>query len=350
MVEEKITLGGRLLALIIGVILFFVVSEISLRFVFPTWNEFGHRFYNLVSEPGHGTFLMGKPNFDGYFSQNNGDFRTHLRINQGGLRNNESVQSADKRIWIIGDSMAFGWGVDREKIYTARLADYAGLPTYNVASPGTNLCGYQGLLSRMPDNIKPKAVVLGLILENDINNYDCRLQAEHQANKPPNLNVQRFYLTKQWFTNHSAIYNVLTSSLKRVPAIDKILVKIGLSKNSHEYIGSISDALFEKSVVTTIKEIVNLRQMLPPDVPFVVLVAASRFEIRDDDPYYRKLRLAILANLDKRGISYVDTLVPFKEAGFESTHYAHDGHWSSLGHKIAATALSNWFKTLVPTP
>ncbi len=350
MPEEKITLGGRLLAVIIGVIFFFGVSEVALRFIFPSWNEFGHRFYKVVSEPGHGTFLMGKPNFDGYFSQNNGDFRTHLRINRVGLRNDEPVQAADKRIWVIGDSMAFGWGVDRKNIYTAKLARYLGLPTYNVASPGTDLCGYQGLLSRMPDNIKPKAVVLGLILENDIRKYDCGLRAERQAANPTKLNVEHFSLSKQWLTDHLAIYNVLTNSLKRVPALNNFLVKIGLSKNSHGYRGFINDAAFNESVVTTIKEIVNLRKMLSMDVPFVVLVAASRFEIRDDDSFYRKLRLSILSKLETKGIPYVDTLVPFKEVGFESTHFMHDGHWEPLGHDIAGKALAKWFNSNFPKP
>ena len=348
--KSKNNLVGKLLALSIGIILFCGLSEIALRFIFPNWNEFGTRFVKVVSEPGHGTLLMGVPGFDGYFSQNNGDFRTHLRINQAGLRNNEPVQSADNRIWIIGDSMAFGWGVNREKIYTAKLGDYSGLPTYNVASPGTNLCGYQGLLSRMPDNIKPKAVVLGLILENDIMNYDCRLRAAHQANNPPKLNVQQFTLSKQWFTNHSAIYNVLTSSLKRVPAIDSFLVRIGLSKKSHGYRRFVNDDVFDESVVATIKEIVNLRKMMPTDAPFVVLVAASRFEIRNDDPFYRKLRLAILDELEKREIPYVDTIAPLKKAGFEATHFAHDGHWGVLGHDIAGKVLAKWFDNKFPKP
>ena len=343
MVEEKITLGGRLLALIIGIILFLGVSELALRFVFPSWDEFGTRFVKEIFEPGYGTLLVGVPGFDGYFSQNNGDFRTRLRINQAGLRNNEPVQSADGRIWIIGDSMAFGWGVDREKIYTAKLGDYSGLPTYNVASPGTDLCGYQGILSRMPGNIKPKSVVLGLILENDITTYNCRLRAEQQEINLLKLNVEHFNTSKVWFTNNSAIYNVLTSSLKRVPAINKFLVNIGLSKKSHGYRRFVNDHVFEEAVMATVKEIVNLRKMLPLDLPFVVLVAASRFEIRNDDPFYRKLRLAILSELDKRGIPFIDTLVPLKEAGFEATHFAHDVHWGPLGHDIVGKVLAKWF-------
>jgi hypothetical protein len=344
-VREEITLGGRLLALIIGMVLFLGVSEIALRLTFPSWDEFGTRFFKVVSEPGYGTFLLGIPGFNGYFSQNNGDFRAHLLINQAGLRNNEPVQSADNRIWIIGDSMAFGWGVDREKIYTAKLRDYSGLPTYNVASPGTDLCGYQGLLARMPNNIKPKAMVLGLILENDIMNYDCRQRAEQQIDNPTELNVEHFNFNKQWFTNHSALYNVLTSSLKQVPAINTFLVTIGLSKNSHGYRRFVNDNVFEESVTATIKEIISLQKMLPPEVPFVVLVAASRFEIRTDDPFYRKLRLAILAKLEKRGIPYIDTLVPLKEAGFDATHFAHDGHWGPLGHDIAGKVLARWFES-----
>ena len=74
--------------------------------------------------------------------------------------------------------MAFGWGVERSETYTARLEHYAGQPTYNIASPGADICGYQKLLARMPEGIIPKAIVLGVILENDIGDYNCQLREE----------------------------------------------------------------------------------------------------------------------------------------------------------------------------
>ena len=84
--------------------------------------------------------------------------------------------------------------------------------------------------------------------------------------------------------------------------------------------------------------------MLPKHTPFVVLVAAARFEIRDDDPFYRDFRVAMLNKLRANNIDYIDTFDQFKLAGFEATHFKHDGHWVPLGHEIAGKLLSSWFK------
>ena len=327
-----------------SVVIFLATSEVILRFVYPSWNEYGARFFTEVSEPGHGNFLLGVPGFNGYFSQNNGDFRTHLYINQAGLRNDEPVQAADGRIWIIGDSMAFGWGVERGKIYTARLEEYSGQPTFNVAAPGGDLCSYQGLLSRMPSNIKPKAVVLGLLLENDVLNYNCRERAVRQRKKSSQSPRKISVINKSWLTNNSATYNFITNSLKRAPFINRILVKLGLSKASHGYSRICSKKSMKECVSTTLKEMNYLKKMLPLDVPFVVLVAASRFEIRDNDQFYRRLRLCFLGNLKEAGIDYVDTFSQFRSVGFEATHFKHDGHWVPLGHEIAGRLLAKWFK------
>ena len=335
---------GPTFLVLISISVFFAMSEGLLRLIYPSWNEYGSRFFTQISQPKHGNMLIGIAGFEGYFSQNNGDFRTHLRINQAGLRNDTPIGAADNSIWIVGDSMAFGWGVDRDKIYTARLKQYSKQPTYNVAAPGGNLCSYQGLLSRMPSGIKPKAVVLGLLMENDVIKYDCRLRAKQQENAGNIANDNNFSISKGWLTNNSAVYNVITNSLKRIPFINAALVKLRVSKDSHGYIQFCEKRDIEICVSTTVNEIEYLRNMLPKDTPFVVLVAAARFEIRDDDPFYRAFRVAMLKKLRANNIDYIDTFDQFKLAGFEATHFKHDGHWVPLGHKIAGKLLSSWFK------
>ena len=36
------------------------------------------------------------------------------------------------------------------------------MKTYNLASPGTALCGYQAVISQLPEHLIPKAIILGL--------------------------------------------------------------------------------------------------------------------------------------------------------------------------------------------
>jgi len=169
------SLKGRLIALILGLVLLLGLSEIVLRVAMPNWRDFYSGWFMTAEYvPNYTRVATGIVGFDGYFAQNNGDFRVRIGINKFGLRNKDPIEDANDRIWVVGDSMTFGWGVEENERYSEVLGKYLGLPTYNIASPGTDVCGYQSLLARMPKTVKPSAVVMGLILENDITNYDCK--------------------------------------------------------------------------------------------------------------------------------------------------------------------------------
>ena len=175
---ERPTLKGRLIAVLVGIVLAGVFAEGALRVAMPHWREFySGWFIGKAVVPGHGVVNIGKPGFDGYFAQNNGDFRVRITVNDFGLRDPNPVEAAAGRIWIIGDSMSFGWGVEHDRMYSSVIGGALNAPAYNVASPGTDVCGYQALLARMPENAKPRAVIVGLVLENDVHAYDCRAAA-----------------------------------------------------------------------------------------------------------------------------------------------------------------------------
>ena len=158
------------------------IAEIGARILFPHWSEFfSERFVQMETRKGHRSFWIGKPGFDGHFAQNNGDFRHALRINEDGLRNSEPASSANGRFWMLGDSMTFGWGVERSETFTALVGEKISEGTYNIGGPGNDVCGYQALSDRMPSGIRPRAVIVGLIIENDMQIYDCRGRAESET-------------------------------------------------------------------------------------------------------------------------------------------------------------------------
>ena len=169
---------GIATAIAVGCVLTVLAAEVILRITMPQWREFHSGwFMRVIQVPGHGKLTTGRPGFDGYFAQNNGDFRTRITVNDFGLRDPEPVEAAANRVWFVGDSMTFGWGVEQDEIYSTVAGRLLKTPVYNVASPGTDVCGYQGLVARMPTLVRPRAVVAGLILENDIHPYDCRKKA-----------------------------------------------------------------------------------------------------------------------------------------------------------------------------
>lgn len=346
--SETPTLKGRLIAVAVGMVLLVVASEGILRVVMPHWREFfSGWFMRPVLVPDHGIVFTGRPGFDGYFADNNGDFRVRIRINDFGLRNPDPPTAAAGRVWFVGDSMTFGWGVEENEMYSSVAGRLAKVPTYDVASPGTDVCGYQALLARMPAAARPKAVIVGLVLENDIADYDCRKAAESDAAKLAaggatgisDSNVKQFLMKR------TALYNFLAVSLKRIELVRHALVAFGLIKQEHAYRPTLHGAETAKAVEKTAAELEAFAKMLPAGTPFAVLVIPARFEIRDGDLNYRRIREGTERALTRRGIAFIDVFEVFKRAGFGSTHFAHDGHWSPLGHELAGDAVASWLRS-----
>lgn len=346
--EPAMTWKGRLIAVFTGALIFFALAEGFLRVVYPQWREFSSaRFMTVEMVPGHGVTAVGRAGFDGYFAQNNGDFRAAVAVNAHGLRNPEPVQAADGRVWFIGDSMTFGWGVEQNEMYSSLTGAMAGAAAYNVASPGTDVCGYQALAARMPQGVAPAAVIVGLVLENDILEYDCKAAARAAENQtPPGDDFAFFSLLhwKVWFTRVSALYNFFAVSVKRVGGLTAVFKAAGLINPDHHKAKFVAEQGFESAALATASELSRLHSMLGADVPFAVIVIPSRFEIRDNDAYWRGLRLAVTAALNDAGVDVIDPLPGFKARGFAATHFAHDGHWNTAGHEAAAKAAAVWLR------
>jgi len=340
-------IAGAFLATSIGVVMLLGIAEIGIRLLKTDWREFdAGTFMTTTKIRGLPTFSIGRDGYQGRFSQNNGDFRTQVRINEFGLRNDEPLSAAQNRVWIVGDSMTFGWGVEREETFGAVLQQLSGRSTYSVASPGCNICGYHALIARMPSDLKPSGVVLGLVLENDIRTYDCLAEGKAEDENPAagdDSHLSSVMQVKVWLTGHSAVYNLVTASAKRVPALTEGLITLGLVNRPHADHQVAASSPRPEEVASSANEIDLLRQRLPEGTPFVVLVAPGRAELANGDPYYRLLRQKMTTALAERHIDVIDMHSTFAVAGFAPTHFAHDGHWTALGHRLAGQALADWF-------
>ena len=348
--SERQTVKGIAVALVLGCLLTVLAAEGILRVVMPHWQEFySGWFVRAIQVPGHGKVATGRPGFHGYFAQNNGDFRIRITVNQFGLRNPEPVEAAANRVWFVGDSMTFGWGVEQDEIYSTVAGRLLKTPVYNVASPGAGVCGYQALVARMPTLVRPRAVVVGLILENDIHPYDCRknaAEAEAASKKTSGDGIRSLGAIniKRFLTENTALYNFFAVNLKRVAFIRDFLTTFGLIAEGHVYRRTLTDAAFDRAIDRTAAELDALRKRFSSAIPFAVLISPGRFEIRDNDPFYRKLRERMADALAGRGIAAIDPFGNFRKEGFQHTHFAHDGHWSPRGHEIAGRATADWLR------
>ncbi len=346
------TLKGRLIALAVGLVLATVISEAVLRSAMPHWREFfSGWFMHSIYVPKMGWVRTGKPGFDGYFAQNNGDFRVRIKINARGFRDPEPAAKAAGQIWVIGDSMAFGWGVERNEMYSEVIARELGRPVYNVASPGADVCGYQRLYAHMPKKARPSVVVVGLILENDLANYDCATEDVDPTTKilekEESVGWGSLSGIKQSLAKYSALYNFFSVSLKRVDIVNEALIKLGLVKSINVKRRAISPEKVKGIVEKTADELERLKQMIPANVPFVILMAPMRYELKYGDEGSRNMRQKMAAELASRGLNVIDPIKEFTKAGYKAIHFAHDGHWSARGHEIAGRKTARFLKKIL---
>jgi len=335
---------SNLAAGVVGLGLALVLAEGAARIAYPRWTEFNNlRFMDFTTVEG-APLAIGRPGFDGWFAQNNGDFRIPIRVNAFGLRNDEPVEAADGKLWALGDSFTFGWGVLHDEIFGAVAAARLGWNWYDVASPGADIEDYRHLLLRMPPSVHPRAVVLGLTIENDLRIYPAEGEAVAAPVGPApsesSLLRQHWMATKHGLTEHSAFYNLMAQALKRIDSVNSLLVGLRLlepaNHGHHQFEESQLDAVLESSTA----EIVRLRALVPPEVPFVVLLIPAREDLLDGDPFYRRQRLGMAERLTARGITVVDPFDAFAPEGVTRVHFAHDGHWSPLGHRLAGEAVA----------
>ena len=154
---------------------------------------------------------------------------------------------------------------------------------------------------------------------------------------------------KLFLTAKSALYNFVAVTMKRVSVVRELLIDLGFVAREHAYSERVGRERLESFIELTAEAIADLRDMLPAPTPVAVLIAPTRFEIRDGNPLHVEMRERMVAALSIRGLDVVDPLPGFVSEGFAPTHFAHDGHWSPLGHRIAGQALAQWVKDNAPS-
>lgn len=92
---------------------------------------------------------------------------TDVRINGAGFRGAEWPAPAEGEIVVVGDSQAFGLGVEEDESIPARLAVASGRPTLNAGVPTYGPDEYLAVIERLLRERKPRTVVLLVNVSND---------------------------------------------------------------------------------------------------------------------------------------------------------------------------------------
>jgi hypothetical protein len=93
---------------------------------------------------------------------------THVRINSEGYRGADLPPPREGEILVVGDSQAFGLGVEEDQTFSARLAALTGRPVVNAGVPTYGPDEYDAVIEEMLARRKPSVVVYTVNMANDL--------------------------------------------------------------------------------------------------------------------------------------------------------------------------------------
>jgi hypothetical protein len=313
--------GHRVLTAVI--ILFSVAAGLGLaegltRLFLPTFDPSGQ--FDFAYRVG--ALNLGSPGIAARQAKNAGDFDVTVRINRHGLRDDNDIATATANdIVVVGDSFAWGWGVEARDRFSENLQRLSGRRTFTLATP-TDIEGYAALLAYAERlGAKLGQVVIALCMENDLRDY-----ASAQAD-----DLRAFDL-KDWLAGRSAAYALLTTVVHRTPLLKATAARLRLIVPNLEGISRHEEApeIIETSA-DRLQDIARQHRML------VVVIPSRALWVGDNRAVEDRVHRAFVAALHHRGIDVLDLRPIFEAQGTPlAYHFANDGHWNAGGHRLAA--------------
>lgn len=299
--------------------------EVAVRLWFPAFDPSGGIDFTYGVNEG---LSLGQPNTVVRQHKNSGDYDITVRINARGLRDDRDIgQATADDIVVLGDSVAWGWGVETHDRFSNLLERLTGRRFFNVSAP-TDIGGYRRLLDYAHGAGGAfDRVVLALSMETDLRDYDAPLSADDEGEG----------LTwREWLAERSAAYVMIATAVHRTPWLKQVAIRTGLIVPSLQGIArhTYSAAMVDSSArqVATLSQRHRLLVVL---IPSRALWTGDNREVED------RIHRAFAAALARHGIEVVD-LRPDLEAGGAplSYHFANDGHWNQRGHRLAADVIA----------
>lgn len=281
-----------------------------------------------------------------------GEYEVDISTNSDGLRGGKdydlTTPSGTRRIAILGDSFAFGYGCNDSQVVSAILErdlndKLVGGSKWEVLNFGVSGYGQAEeliLYRNKTRRYRPDIVIL-FYFDNDIGDNvvadifalgpDSRAQATGKSFLPGTALQQRMYDTPllRWFLLHSQALSLVRNRLSSM-AQNHLLHKVGLRDYNE---GSAYGIALTRALL------LELRQEVESDGSYFIVViipnndnpATTNFPLSREE--WQPLKLSVVDGRD-----FVD----------RSDYYVRDGHWKPSGHRKAAKILTAMLLKEVP--
>ena len=319
----------NLAVLALGTALALASFEGAVRLVFPTFDRSGQFDFTYTVA---GNLVLGQPGAVARQQKNTGDFDVIVRIGPRGLRDDKDVAGATvDDIAVVGDSFAWGWGIEDGERFSDILQGLLGRRVYNVSAP-TNLTGYAALLdyAQALGGRFGRAVV-AVCMENDLYDYDTP--------QPPPAGgaAEAGWELREWLDRNSAAYFLVTATVHQTPWLERIAVRSGVITPNIE--GIARNVYSEAAIESSARKVAELALKSPKLL--VVIIPSRGLWAGNNRAVEEQVHTGFVVALARRGIDVLD-LRPLWKAGGRPLdyHFANDGHWNARGHRLAAEAIA----------
>ena len=335
------------------------VLEVVARVSIPSW----YPRYAFTADPVAG--YVNTPNQTLRWNGAEYDFET--TTNSYGFRDEPLDDDGRKRILAVGDSFAWGFGVDYDQTYLALLEREAGTRIIK-----TGVCGYgtwhaAKIFEKYGRDLKPDVVLLNFFIGNDFyENMGVRnlTISDGRFLEIPPTDASMIHKTITWLRGRVRLVEFVINKIKTAPRLHNLVKKAGLAGD--QIIGELD--LFsteQKPQVTEAYQVTrDIIEKLNADVKqigaklFVAIIPAkNQIDLRRFEKELGEIKLdadkfdilqpnrQLISMLENMKIEYIDLTPVFSEhrksEPEQPLYFAIDKHWNSAGHALAASALLN---------
>ena len=324
---------------LISIVVTLILLEFVVRVFFPVFDpsgyiEFGHLPDGTPIGPFGRVLRQVK---------NTGDYDVEVRFNARGFRDDKSLTSATGGdLFVVGDSFAFGWGVEARDRFSDQLQMILNRPVFNIAIAGTDFDGYDRLIryAQASGAIVNKLIIC-VTMENDLHVYDMSqsLARSASASTTDELLPLSLWSLKAHLAEHSALFVMMTHVVHQTPGLRQFAVRLGLIRPNLEGIGDVQgDA--NAALASSARRLLHL---VSGRDAIVLIIPSRRLWVGENRQRAEAARLhtKFVNILRNSGLTVADMRERLESAGNPlSYHFANDGHWNKEGHRLAAEFLA----------